>query len=420
MWLRGGWRPGFRHRFGRYDAKFKQAITNRHVIWLHTGAAREVNIVTQLIRALENRLPNAKLVVSATSVAGMERLRRYLPADVGRIYFPLDRRSWVSRALSTLNPQAVILSEPDLWPNFLWRSRHRGTPVFLAPGRLSSSYRRRLSWFSRWFRPLISAIAGVAAETQADAERYVRAGCTPQAVRVVGNLNLDAANLEERRRLDVPKLFRQLGLAAEARVLVAGGTEPGEERIVAEVFRRLRTRFADLFLVLAPRQVQRSRQIGRELEGLRIRFVYRNEVMSHSQFGADELDCLLLNTPGELNLFYPHTVAILAGGTLAHAGRADLTEPATLGKAIVVGPYHRGVGEFGATLLKRGGAVMAGPAELEQTLALVLGDPAHCATLGRNARAVAEESLGAINRTVAMVVEQLDEELYVAPAGGGR
>ena len=60
MWRRGNWLPGFLERFGRYDANLKQALTNRQVIWLHAVSVGEVNLCTQLIRALEPRMPNSK------------------------------------------------------------------------------------------------------------------------------------------------------------------------------------------------------------------------------------------------------------------------------------------------------------------------------------------------------------------------
>ena len=58
-------------RFGRYDTKLKQAITNRHTLWMHAVSVGEVNVCTQLIRALEPRLPNLKIVVSTTTTTGM-------------------------------------------------------------------------------------------------------------------------------------------------------------------------------------------------------------------------------------------------------------------------------------------------------------------------------------------------------------
>ena len=59
MWRRGSWQSGFAQRFGRFSSKIKQAVTNRHVIWIHAVSVGEVNICTHLIRALEPRLPAA-------------------------------------------------------------------------------------------------------------------------------------------------------------------------------------------------------------------------------------------------------------------------------------------------------------------------------------------------------------------------
>ena len=79
MRRRGNWQKGFGERFGRYDTKLKQAITNRHVLWIHAVSVGEVNLCTQLIRALEPRLPNLKIVVSTTTTTGMARAAPQAP-----------------------------------------------------------------------------------------------------------------------------------------------------------------------------------------------------------------------------------------------------------------------------------------------------------------------------------------------------
>src|SRR5436190_1352953 len=86
---RGNWRAGFGERFGQYDTKLKQAITNRHNLWLHAVSVGEVNLCTQLIRALEPRLPNAKLIVSTTTTTGMGELKKKLPIHVSKVYYPV-------------------------------------------------------------------------------------------------------------------------------------------------------------------------------------------------------------------------------------------------------------------------------------------------------------------------------------------
>src|SRR5438034_8435165 len=137
LWRRGNWRRGFRQRFGRFDSKIKQALSNRHVLWIHAVSVGEVNVCTQLIRTLEARVPNLNVVVSTTTSTGMGELRRKLPSHIEKIYYPIDHTKCVQRALSLIHPEAVVLVEAEIWPNFIWRLRDKKIPLFLVNARLS-------------------------------------------------------------------------------------------------------------------------------------------------------------------------------------------------------------------------------------------------------------------------------------------
>jgi 3-deoxy-D-manno-octulosonic-acid transferase len=409
MSRRGNWREGLGQRFGRYDTKLKQALTNRHVLWIHAVSVGEVNLCTQLIQAIEARLPNLKIVVSTTTSTGMGELRRKLPTHISKIYFPIDRRAWVVRALSTIKPEAVVLAEGEIWPNFLWRARQRGTPVFLVNARLSERSWRGYKRFGFLFRPIFASLAGVGAQNEADAARLRAIGCRPEAVRVMGSMKFDAAKLDERRPLDVPALFRQLGVRPEAPVLVGGSTHAGEEALLAEQFLRLRERFPDLFLVLVPRHFERGREVGRDLEARGVRFAYRTEVMGRSHFREGELDCLLVNTTGELKHFYQHATVIFVGKSLIAQGGQNPIEPAALGKPIVFGPNMQNFPGVVRSFLAKDGAVQVrNAAELERVLGELLADEPRRQELGRNALAVVRENLGAVERTVEMLLSHLD------------
>ncbi len=148
--------------------------------------------------------PTLKIVVSTTTTTGMGELRSRLPTHISKIYYPIDRRKCVSRALAVINPKAIVLVEAEIWPNFLWRARALGIPLLLANARLSDRSYRGYKRFGFLFRPLFASFAGVGAQNEADAARLREVGCRPEAIRVVGNLKFDAARLDERRTLDVP------------------------------------------------------------------------------------------------------------------------------------------------------------------------------------------------------------------------
>ncbi len=287
MRRRGNWLPGFGQRFAKYDASLKQALTNRHVIWIHAVSVGEVNLCTQLIRALEPRVPNLKIVVSTTTTTGMAELRSRLPTHISKIYYPVDRRKFVNRALALINPKAIVLVEAEIWPNFIWRAQRLDIPVFLANARLSDRSYPRYKKFSFLFRPLFASFTGVGCQSAEDAQRLREVGCRPErAVRVLGNLKFDAANHQEQRTLDVPAMLQQLGVPADAPILVAGSTHDGEEIMLVEMAKRLRVKFPKLFLILVPRHFERCREIGPKLRARGVKFMLRSEIMRRHQNSA--------------------------------------------------------------------------------------------------------------------------------------
>lgn len=420
MRRRGNWRAGFSQRFGNFDTKFKQAITNRHVIWLHAVSVGEVNVCTQLIKAIELRMPNLKIVVSTTTTTGMQRLHEKLPSHISPIYYPIDLYRFVSRALLTVRPEAIVLVESEIWPNFIWRARSLGIPLFLVNARLSD---RSYPKYRRWgflFRRLFGSFAGVGAQNEADAAKLRELGCRPEAVHVVGSLKYDtAAVLDERRVLNVPAMLQQLGVPAGARLLVGGSTHPGEETLLGQVFLRLRKQFPDLFLILVPRHFERGRDVGAELRALGINFVYRSEITASKEWAPGTVDCLLVNTTGELNPhFYQQATVVYVGKSLAASvtGGQNPIEPAALGKTTVFGPNMQNFADIVQKFIAADAVVQVRDGDgLQQALAQLLADPARREQLGRNALRVVQENRGPVDRTVDMIAEKLSGgEVYVA------
>jgi 3-deoxy-D-manno-octulosonic-acid transferase len=414
---RGNWRQGFRQRFAKYPPELKQTLTNSHVVWIHAVSVGEVGLCTQLIYALEPLMPNVKIVVSTTTTTGMAELRRRLPTHISKIYYPIDRRKYVNRALATINPEAVILVEAEIWPNFIWRVQRLGIPLFLVNARISDRSFPRYRRFGFLFRDLFATFASVGCQNEEDAQRLLAVGCRPETVKVLGNLKFDALKLDERRTLDVPAMFRQLGVPPDALILVAGSTHPGEEMILANAARRLRARFLNLFLVLVPRHAERCRDVGRQLRAQGVKFIYRNEITPDTRQQPGELDCLLVNTTGELKFFYEQASVVFVGKSLTVVGGQNPIEPALLGKAMVFGPNMQNFADITRNFVKANGAVQVRDAQaLEPALARLLADETLRAETGRKAFQVVRENQGAILRTVEMIVKELKPRgIYIAP-----
>jgi 3-deoxy-D-manno-octulosonic-acid transferase len=411
MWRRGNWQKNFEQRFGRHSSKIKQRLTNRDVLWLHAVSVGEVNICTQLIHALEPRAPNLKIVVSTTTSTGMGELERKLPQHIEKIYYPIDGKKMVRRALAVIHPLAIVLVEAELWPNFLWQAIDRDIPLMLVNARVSERSFRGYKRFGFLFRPIFEKFSGVGCQNETDAGRLRELGFPPEKIHVFGNLKFDAAKLEERRPVDIVRLLSQLGIKNGAPILVAGSTHAGEEAILADIFLRLRKRFPDLFLVLVPRHFERGKEVGNELETREIKFVYRTNVTAESRFAEREVECLLVNTTGELKYFYEHASVVFVGKSLSAEGGQSPIEPGALGKAMIYGPNMQNFAAISEAFVKRNGAVrVRDAAELEKALDELLADENRRKILGENALAVVRENLGAITRTVDMILENVNRK----------
>jgi 3-deoxy-D-manno-octulosonic-acid transferase len=408
MKRRGGWRAGFWQRFARYDSRLKTALTNRHTLWVHAVSVGEVNIATQIIKALESRAPTLTVVVSTTTSTGMGELRRKLPVHVPKFYYPIDRRKYVSRALRVINPEAVVLVEAEIWPNFLWKTADRKIPTFLVNARLSEKSFRGYRRAAFLFKPIFWNFTGVGAQNEADAQRLINLGCRPEVVRIVGNLKFDAAQIAEKNAIRVDQLYRQIGVGDEAMILVGGSTHAGEEAFLADVYLRLHEKFPKLFLTVAPRHFERSREVGAELEKRKIRFVYRTEISSTTHFTPGEIEALVVNTTGELRSFYENATLVFVGKTLSAEGGQNPIEPGALGKAIVFGPNMQNFEAIAAAFVQaRGARQERDSAGVEKTIEELLASPQQRAELGRNALEVVRQNQGSIERTVDMILEKI-------------
>ncbi|HEY3860842.1 MAG TPA: 3-deoxy-D-manno-octulosonic acid transferase [Verrucomicrobiae bacterium] len=407
MWRRGNWRAGFGQRFGRYEADFQPAAGGKPVMWLHAVSVGEAGICLPLLRALAQKLPEFQFVVSTTTSTGMGELRRGLPPGARAIYYPADFPGAVRRAFDTVRPKAIVLVEAELWPNFLWQAQDRGIPMTLANARLSERSFKGYGRFPFLFRPIFEKFRAVGCQQEADAQRLAALGFPGEAVRGVGNMKFDAAQPGGRPGLDVPALLRKIGVNTNAKLLVAGSTHAGEEAILAEMLPRLRARFPELFLILVPRHFERAKAVSQELSARGVRFVCRTDVSAEMRLPNGQLDCLLVNSTGELKFFYEQAAAVFVGKSLTAKGGQNPIEPAALGKAMVFGPNMQNFRAVASAFMAEEAAVqVADAAGLEQALAGLLGDDVRRAQLGSRALAVVRKNLGATERTAQLIIER--------------
>lgn len=363
-------------------------------LWLHGSSVGEAALVGLVAAALRRRRPDRALAVSAFTPSGRARLPEP-PAVDAAFYAPLDFPGRAARLLERMRPAVVGLIETELWPNLLHDCRRLGVPVAVLNARLSPRRMRRYRRLGALYRPLLSGLGRVGAQSEADAGRYAELGVPAARIEVTGNLKYDLRPPD----VDVDALRERLGIAAGRPVIVAGSTGDGEEEQVLDALERSRRRITDAFLVLAPRHPRRSAAVGRLAAERGLELVPLSALPT-----AGERDGVLVDTLGELAALYGVADVAFVGGSLVPVGGHNLLEPAAFGVPVLFGPHTEHFESMAAELEARGGgARVADAAALGQAIAALLGDAGARLRMARGALSLIEASRGAVERSAELL-----------------
>jgi len=393
-------REGWGERLGRYSPSLIARLQDRRPVWLHAVSVGEVGAATVLAGVWTSRHPELPLLVSTVTATGREVARRSLPQAAAIVYFPIDLGIVVDRVLAMVRPRLVLLTETEIWPNFLRGCGAAKIPVVVINGRISPRSFRRYRMVRPMLRRVLRGIDLFCMQSAADAERILALGASPERVHVVGNLKFDvvppadAASLDEQWR-------ERLKIGAGRRVIVAGSTHPGEDEVILRAFAHLRREFPELLLILAPRHPDRLGAVE-ALIGANNLAAERRTALTRTSEGRH--DVVLLDTVGELSMVYAVASAVFVGGSLVPSGGHNLLEPAALGRAILFGPHMENFAEASALFLEREAAVQIhGPDQLAPEFARLLRDPSARSRLGKAALECLGAHRGACERTVALL-----------------
>ena len=405
MFRRGGYREKFRQRLGRYTAAERQRFTRGEWIWLHSISVGETLLALKLVHEIRRLAPEKFIALSVTTSTGFAVALPHASDWLEIIYNPLDAPWFVRRALDAVRPCRLIFIEA-IWPNLLAESKRRALPVTFLP-RLSPRSEARFRRFRVFTSPIFRLLDALAASEPEDIPRWQSLGVDPARVRVTGNAKFDSAPVTGNRLPDFRALLRQLGVDDDAPVLLAGSTFPGEERILAEVFRELRAQFPSLFLILVPRHVERATAILAELRPLDLRIALRSTLSTRNPKPQinHAPDALLVDTTGELRNWYALATVVFIGKSLTATGGQNPVEPVLAEKPVIFGPHMENFAPIVTRWLAADAALQVGNAsELRSQLATLLADAPRRETLARRARAIASVHAGATTRTAEVLL----------------
>jgi 3-deoxy-D-manno-octulosonic-acid transferase len=391
--------PGYRQRWAERFGLFP-AFDIEESIWIHAVSVGEVNATERLVKILLQSRPDLPIVITTTTPTGSERVNALFGDSVLHVYAPYDLPFAVHNFIQRARPKLLVIMETEVWPNMLAVCKQNGIPTILANARLSEKSAANYAKWPKFSRMVLNKIGQIAAQGEADANRFIALGMPQDRIGVIGSVKFDAAipaNLLEQSEV----LRREWG---DRSVWVAASTQEGEDEQILAAHKTVLQAVPNALLVLVPRHPERFEKVFTLCKREKLNTVRRS---SGDQCGRD-VELFLGDTMGELALFLGAADVAFVGGSLIKHGGQNVLEPAALGKPVLFGPYMYNFAVISELLLERDAAKMVSNAgELAKAVQLWLEDASERARVGENGRQVVQENQGAVDRLFNLIEQQI-------------
>jgi 3-deoxy-D-manno-octulosonic-acid transferase len=409
MWRRGNVSGAFGERLAWYSPELRARLSAlRAPVWIHAVSVGEMMLASVLARELRTRRRDLDIVITTTTVTGRQVGQKLADDHLVLLYNPLDWWLPVRRAFGKIKPRLLVLMEQEIWPNYLWQAAGRDVPVWLLNARLSDRSCARFKKYRKFLRSILGKLSLTVAQDEEDAARLADAGFPAHTIFSAGSMKFDVAQLAAVDGDLAGKLRARLGWRAADRVLLAGSTFAGEERIFLELFAALKKQHADLRLVLAPRHVERSGEIEALCREFNVSVARQSDLSGDAPLTVTP-DVLLSDLTGVLRSLYELGAVNFVGKSLCGRGGQNFIEAARAGKPVVVGPHTRNFARLAALFTREQALIQVrDAAELQVTVSALLADADARARWGAAARRVFEANLGAGKKSAEMILQYLD------------
>jgi 3-deoxy-D-manno-octulosonic-acid transferase len=255
---------------------------------------------------------------------------------------------------------------------------------------LSARSEKRFRFFRFFVAPTFRLLDLVCVQEAEDVDRWAALGVNRDRIRRTGSIKFDSANMHVDPTVP-ERVLLERKIDKGRPIFLAGSTHPGEEEVLARIFVDLREKFPNLFLIIAPRHAERAREVQRVVEQFRLRAGFR------SRSNVDQpIDCLILDSTGELQNWYAVATVVFVGKSLVARGGQNPVEAIAAGKPVLFGPHMENFAALARSLVAHRGAIRVSSAdELKSAIVDLFLDANLRESLTRNARRVLEKHRGA-------------------------
>ena len=282
------------------------------LIWFHAASIGEFKSIVPIIEELIKIDYIEILITTTTLSSGNLAEKIYKNFDkIHHRFFPLDINFLIERFFKEWRPDRIILIDSEIWPNLILTAKRNKIPLALINARLTKKT------FSRWMRfpntaKKIFNIFDLCLASNNETKDYLKKLDTKN-VYFNGNIKL-ISKIDEKKIKNLNANF-----LSSRRFWLAASTHKGEELFSLKVHKKIKEKYADILTIIAPRHINRSKEIYDLSNNLNL----KTQLLNEGERISDEKEIIIINSFNVLENYFKYAKSVFIGKSLLKELKSD-------------------------------------------------------------------------------------------------
>ena len=324
----------FRYKEKIFRSYFKvNKIDNLNLLWFHAASVGELNSVMPIIKEINSNYKNIQFLITTVTLSSGNLIKEEIK-DFDNMYhrfLPIDVDFLIKDFLKLWKPSALFLVDSEIWPNLIINVKSFKIPLAIINARITSKSFKRWMFFPKVSKKIFSNF-DLCLASNIETKNYL-SKLSVKNVSYTGNIKL-INNIDYNKIISSDK-----DSFLKERFWIAISTHRGEEDFCLKTHLILKRKHKGIKFLIAPRHIERSKEIGRLCQKHRMSF----QVLGKNDDILENKEIIIINFFGGLPRFLKHANSVFMGKSLLKrlekVGGQNPIDAARMGCRIYHGPF---------------------------------------------------------------------------------
>ena len=237
----------------------------------------------------------------------------------------------MEKFLDLWKPDAIFLVDSEIWPNLIFLSSQKKIPISIINARITfKSYKRWMMVPN--LAKLIFNQFNLCLASNKETKKYLE-NLNAKNIFYFGNIKF-CETYDNGRYKNENSSFLSSNI-----IWLAVSTHEGEDLLCLKTHKKLKDKIKDIVTIIAPRHIDRVKQIKKISEQLNL----NSQVLNKGDLILKNKEIIIINSFGGLNNFFKYSKSVFIGKSmlkkLKDVGGQNPIEAAKMGCKVYHGPY---------------------------------------------------------------------------------